>query len=157
MADRAIAEASLDEPSVEDLDWLIGEWKSASDEGAEIRVTYSWAGNKKFIQGRFTIQEKTIGFGGTQVIGIDPATGEVHSWTFEADGGVAEADWERRWRPLALDVSGTLSDGRTLTETNVLRRVNDDLFTWQSVDRLLDDAEVPDLPPVKVTRIKLAK
>jgi len=36
----------------------------------------------------------------------------------------------------------------------VLRRVNDDTFTWQSINRLLDDKEIADLPPVKVTRIK---
>jgi uncharacterized protein (TIGR02246 family) len=149
-----LREVSLDDPTMEDLGWLVGEWKSASSDGAEIRVSYSWEGNKKFIQARFSVQEKTIGFGGTQFIGVDPATGEIHSWTFEADGGVGNADWQRDGDHWALDVTGTLSDGRVLTETNVLRRISNDLFTWQSVDRMLGDSELPDLPPVKVSRIK---
>jgi hypothetical protein len=36
----------------------------------------------------------------------------------------------------------------------VLRRINDDTVTWQSVDRFFGDEEIPDLAPVKVTRIK---
>jgi uncharacterized protein (TIGR02246 family) len=149
-----LRESSRNEPTIEDLGWLIGEWKSANNEGAEIRSTYSWDANKKFIHVRFTVQEKTIGFGGTQIIGVDPATGGIRSWTFEARGGVAEADWQRDGDNWVLDAVGTMPDGRILSETNVLRRVNDDTITWQSVDRTLDDVDVPDLAPVKVTRVK---
>jgi hypothetical protein len=88
---------------------------------------------------------------------VDPATGALHTWTFEADGGVGEADWNRDGDHWVLDAAGTSSDGRQLTETNILRRVNDDTFTWQSVDRTLDDNTIPDLPPVKVTRVKTEK
>jgi hypothetical protein len=56
-----------------------------------------------------------------------------------------------------LDATGTLADGRTLTETSILRRVSDDEFTWQSIDRSLEDDALTDLPPVKVTRLKPAK
>ena len=38
-------------------------------------------------------------------------------------------------------------DGRILTATNVLRRINDDLFTWQSIGRRLDEEEIPTSPP----------
>jgi len=147
-------ESSVEEDTIEDLGWLIGEWKSAGDEGAEIRTTYTWDGDKKFIQGKFALQEKSIGFGGTQIIGVDPTTGEVHSWTFESSGGVGEADWTRDGDQWVLDVVGTMPDGRVLSETNVLTRINENTFTWQSIDRALDDTEVPDLPPVKVTRVQ---
>ncbi len=70
---------------------------------------------------------------------------------------MGEADWSRDGDHWVLDADGTLPDGRTLTETNILRRVDDDTFTWQSVDRLLDDSELPDLAPVKVTRVKPKK
>lgn len=148
---------AVKEPSIEDLGWLIGEWKSVSGAGAEIHTTYAWAPGKKFIQMRFTLKEKELAVGGTQVIGVDPATGAIHSWTFEANGGIGEADWHRDGDHWVLDAGGTLADGGTLTETNVLRRVNDDTFTWQSVNRLLDGAELADLTPVKVTRIKTEK
>ena len=84
----------------------------------------------------------------------DPATGGIRSWTIEANGGVAEADWRRDGDHWVLDSDGTLPDGRTLKQTNVLRRINNDTITWQSVDRSLGDETIPDLAPVKVTRIK---
>lgn len=153
----SLVESSSDENNLADLSWLIGEWKSTAGSGAEIRTTYSWAPNKKFIHGAFSIKEKELSLSGTQIIGIDPATGQLHSWTFEADGGVGEADWERDGDHWVLDVAGTLADGAALMETNVLRRIDDDTFTWQSIDRLLDDEELEELPPVKVNRMKTTK
>lgn len=143
-----------DNMTIDQLGWLIGEWKSAAGQGAEIRTAYSWDPSKKFINVRFTIQEQTVGFGGSQVIGVDPATAGIRSWTFEASGGVGEADWHADGDHWVLDAVGTLPDGRTLTQTNVLRRINADTFTWQSINRLLGDVPLPDLPPVKVTRVK---
>ena len=143
-----------DNATVDDLSWLIGEWKSVTGEGAEIRTTYTWDDNKKFINVQFTLKEPTLSLSGRQIIGVDPATGGIRSWTFEANGGVAEADWRHDGDHWVLDSDGTLPDGRTLTQTNVLRRINDDTVTWQSVDRLLGDEKIPDLAPVKVTRIK---
>jgi uncharacterized protein (TIGR02246 family) len=152
-----LSESPGGDASIDDLAWLVGEWKSASGQGAEIHTTYSWAPNKKFIHSRFTIKEKDLELSGSQVIGVDPATGSLHTWTFEADGGVGEADWNPDGDHWILDAAGTLADGSTLTETNILRRVNNDMFTWQSIDRLFDDAELPDLAPVKVTRVKPGK
>jgi uncharacterized protein (TIGR02246 family) len=144
-------------PSINDLAWLVGEWKSQSGQGAEIHTTYSWAPSQKFLHVRFTLQEKQLAATGNQVIGVDPATGALHTWTFEANGGVGDADWSSDGDHWVLRAVGTLTDGRELAETNILRRVDDDTFTWQSIDRTLDDTPVPDLPPVKVTRVKPEK
>jgi uncharacterized protein (TIGR02246 family) len=150
-------ESPGDRASIEDLGWLVGEWRSMAGQGAEIRTTYSWAPNQKFLQVQFSIKEKALTLSGSQVIGVDPATGAIHTWTFEADGGVGEADWSRDGDQWVLDAAGTLTDGRTLAETNILTRVNDDTFTFQSIDRTLEDTTLPDLPPVKVTRVKPEK
>ena len=152
-----LSESPKDEVSIEDLGWLIGQWKSTRGEEAEIQTTYSWAPSKKFIHVLFTIKEADRAFTGSQVIGLDPATGAIHSWTFEANGGIGEADWSRDGDHWVLDAAATLADGSSLTQTNILRRVNDDTFTWQSIGRRLDDAEIADLAPVKVTRIKTEK
>lgn len=149
-----LEETAGGDPSVEDLDWLVGEWRSAVGEAAEIRTTYEWAPGKAFLQAQFTLKEQELDLGGTQVIGVDPETGALHSWTFEAGGGIGEADWYPDGDHWVLEAAGTLTDGRTLFETNILRRIDDDTFTWQSTGRLLDDVELPDLPPVKVTRVK---
>jgi uncharacterized protein (TIGR02246 family) len=152
-----LSESPAGGPSIADLAWLIGEWKSTSGQGAEIRTTYSWAPSKKFIHAQFSIKEKALALAGFQVIGVDPETKAIHTWTFEADGGVGEASWNPDGDHWVLDADGTLADGSALSETNILRRVNADTFTWQSIDRMHDDDELPDLAPVKVTRVKTEK
>lgn len=150
-------ETRNDKVSVADLDWLVGEWKSSPRQGAEIRTIYSWAPNKKFLKVEFSLKEKELELSGVQVLGVDPATGGIRTWTFEADGGVGEGDWSRDGDHWTIDASGTLADGTTLTETNILRRIDADTFTWQSVNRLLGENAIDDLPPVKVTRVKPQK
>lgn len=144
----------LESVEIADLGWLVGRWRSTAGGGAEIQATYAWDAGKKFIRVQYALKEADLALSGAQVIGLDPATGTIHSWTFEADGGIGEADWFRDGDHWVLDAAGTLADGRGLTETNVLRRIDDDTFTWQSVNRVLGDEVLPDLPPVKVTRIK---
>ena len=151
------AETASPEPALDDLSWLIGEWKSSRGEGAEIRTVYTWSANKKFIYVDFTLQEQGLSLSGKQVIGIDPATRQIRSWTFEADGGVGVGDWSRDGDHWVITATGTLADGRSLNETNVLRRVSADVVTWQSVNRQLADNDFPDLPPVKVARVKAQK
>lgn len=145
--------SAMNGPSIDDLEWLIGSWSSRTGDGAEIRTTYAWEPGKKFIRMQFALREKEIAFSGTQLIGVDPATGMLHSWTFESDGGIGEADWYRDEDHWVLDAAGTLADGSTLSETNVLRRIDKDTFTWQSTNRLLNDNQLADLPPVKVSRV----
>ena len=151
-----LAETTDDEPSLDDLAWLVGDWKSLAGQDAEILTTYSRDEDGKFLKVRFTIKGKDRTLSGFQVLGKDPATGAIRAWTFEAEGGIGEAVWARDGDHWTAEATGTLADGRTLVATNILRRINDDLFTWQSIDRMLDDEELPDLPPVKVTRVKPA-
>ena len=151
------SESEREETPLEDLAWLIGQWKSTAGEGVEVQTTYTWDANKKFIHAKFAVKGKDRELSGHQVIGVDPETGLLHSWTFEADGGIGEADWSRDGDHWLLTATGTLSDGSSLAETNILHRVNEDTFTWQSIDRQLDDAPLDDLAPVKITRIKTEK
>jgi uncharacterized protein (TIGR02246 family) len=151
----SVIESPVEEQaSAGDIGWLVGKWKSAEGGAAEIETTYSWDPGKKFIIARFTIKERELSYSGTQVIGVDPATGQIHSWTFGAEGGIAEADWNRDGDHWVLDVSGTTADGSAVMEKNILRRVSDDVVTWQSVNRKIGDAGLADLAPVKVTRVK---
>jgi uncharacterized protein (TIGR02246 family) len=150
----SLREQTEDDASpLRDLAWLIGDWKS-KDQAADITTTYSWDENKKFIQVRFKIKERDRTLSGFQVLGTDPSSGDLRAWTFEAGGGIGQATWIRDGNHWVAESSGTFADGRTLTSTNILRRINDDTFTWQSINRRLGDGEIADLPPVKVTRLK---
>jgi uncharacterized protein (TIGR02246 family) len=152
-----LSDSSIVDASIEDLAWLIGEWKTPAGEQAENLTTYAWNDSKTFIRVHFSCTDKDLALSGDQMIGVDPATGQIRAWVFEAEGGVGETHWQRDGDHWTLAAAGTMADGGTLVETNVLRRIDDDTFTWQSIGRALDDVPLPDLPPVRVTRVKPQK
>jgi len=142
-----------EQATLRDLEWLIGTWETKGAE-AQARTTYQWVGNKSFIRSEFTVREKDKSVTGTQMIGLDPNTGELRIWTFEADGGYGEGTCERDGKKWVFSSSATLSDGSAMTATNILTQINNDTFTWQPVNLTIDGEPVGNLPPVKVTRVK---
>jgi uncharacterized protein (TIGR02246 family) len=142
--------------TLRDLEWLIGTWKAQRD-GTEVVTTYEWNEEKTFIKARFTIKQDGRTLTGTQRIGKDPSTGRLRSWTFENGGGFGEAAWDRDGKKWLVEAKGVLEDGSRLTATNILTRIDDNTFTWQSTERTVDEEGLPDLPPIKVTRVKAGK
>jgi len=140
--------------SLADLAWLIGSWEADNAE-VSARTTYDWTESKHFIRARYSIAPKKAGeaaSSGVQVIGVHPATGLIHSWTFDGDGGVGEASWTYDGEQWVIDSVGTLASGASSTALNYLARRGDSLFTWRSVQRTVNGAHLPDVPAVKVTR-----
>ena len=43
------------------------------------------------------------------------------------------------------------------TCVNILLPLGPDAFTWQSIERSVGEAELPGIPPVRVTRVKNSK
>jgi uncharacterized protein (TIGR02246 family) len=144
---------STEQAEITDIAWLIGTWESTGGD-ATARTSYEWAPNKKFIIARYTITPKDgKPMIGTQVIGVDPSTDTIRSWTFDADGGIGEATWawdDGRW---AIDSDATLSDGSDTTALNFLTKTGEDTFTWKSVKRTLEGDELPDIGPITVKRV----
>jgi uncharacterized protein (TIGR02246 family) len=139
--------------ALRDLDWLIGTWTSKTPKG-EVSTTYAWDESKNFIHVSFSIKEKDQTISGTQIIGKDPRTGQLHSWIFESDGGFGEASWAEDGKRWVLTATGVEPDGSEMTATNILQPLDKNSFTWQSTDRKSGDDELPDIAPVKVTRVK---
>jgi uncharacterized protein (TIGR02246 family) len=139
--------------SLHDLEWLIGTWVAKRDD-AEVHTTYEWLWNKSYIRVEFTIRQKDRTLSGFQMIGLDPESKELRSWTFESEGGFGEATWSRDGKKWVLESAGRLTDGSTMAATLILTPVDQDSFTWQAVKRSIDGEEADDLPPVKVTRVK---
>jgi uncharacterized protein (TIGR02246 family) len=142
--------------SLFDLEWLIGTWQAKRDD-MEVETTYEWAAKKKYIVMTFTIKDKNRTQKGKQFITHDASTGLLRSWTFEDDGDFGEAVWIREGKKWMIDASGVLESGATMTATNIMTPINEDTFLWQSVERTLDEEALPDVPPIKVTRVKSKK
>jgi uncharacterized protein (TIGR02246 family) len=139
--------------SLRDLGWLIGTWE-ARTEAAQVRTAYEWGAGKNSIRCAITIQGKSRNLTATQLLMRDPRSGLLRSWLFGDDGGFGEATWARDGKRWVITATGVEADGGELTATNLLTTVNNDTFTWQSTERTLDGEELPNIPPIKVTRVK---
>jgi uncharacterized protein (TIGR02246 family) len=139
--------------SIRDLEWLIGTWEAKRDD-TDVLTTYEWWGDKSYIRVNITIKKKDETREGFQMIGKDASTGQIRSWTFDRDGGFGEATWSRDGQKWIQESAGVLDDGRILAATNILTPIDNDAFTFQSVQRSAAGEDVADIPPVRVTRVK---
>lgn len=138
---------------IRDLEWLIGTWETKGGDTV-VRTKYEWWGEKSYIRVHITLTQKGKTREGFQMIGKDGSTGQLRSWTFDAEGAFAEANWTRDGKKWVQASTGVLEDGSVLAATNILTRIDDDAFTFQSVERTLNDAEMEDVPPVRIVRVK---
>lgn len=149
-----VREWSTETAGLTDLNWLIGSWV-AKRENVEVLTTYEWWQNKAFIRAEFTVKQKDHVLTGTQIIGQDPATGELRSWTFSSDGSFGATTWaqieENEWH---IDSAAVQGDGSIIEATNILKQVDENTMSWQSVNRVIEGLELEDQPPVKVQRVK---
>jgi uncharacterized protein (TIGR02246 family) len=144
------------EVTTKNLEWLVGEWAAKGD-GGELRITYAWDEGKTFLHGKYALTKdgKPVS-SGTQVIGTNPGGG-LRSWVFDGSGTFGEGVWVRDGDRWVNEAAGTLPDGTETTAVNILIPLGPDAFTWQSTERTAGEVDLPDSPPVKVTRVKAGK
>src|SRR5262245_30929937 len=117
------------------LEWMVGSWVD-EDKDARVETECNWTKNRNLLTRSFSISVgNKIEMSGMQVIGWDPAAKSIRSWTFDSDGGFAEATWtfqKDRWQ---IRNSGILADGRKASALNILKPVDANSFTWQTTER----------------------
>ncbi len=139
--------------NLRDLDWLIGTWEAKRD-NVEVRTTYEWWGDKTYLRVSITVKRDGKESTGFQMIGVNRSTGLIQSWTFDPDGSFGEATWSRDGKKWMLDSAAVLEDGSVVAGTNIITWIDNDTFTFQSVDRTINGEQAVDIPPVRVSRIK---
>lgn len=135
------------------LAWAIGEWTDDSN-GQEIgHVLFEWTPEGNFIVSTYAVTSKDVLLHrGTQWIGWDSAANQIHSWSFESDGGFGQGAWKEDGGKWVIETSTTLPDGKKMTATNIVSRVDDNTITWQSTKRTLDGKSLPDTEEIKLKR-----
>lgn len=134
------------------LEWMIGHWVD-KDENSTIDTVCQWTKNKNFITRSFSVAIKDrIELEGTQVIGWDPAAGNIRSWMFDSEGGFGEGVWTRKGQSWIIKTSRTLSGGEKASAINVITPVDRNSFTWQSTGREIDGELQPNIDEVTVVR-----
>lgn len=137
---------------LQQLEWLIGEWVDESPE-AVVTSTYRWSDDGNFIINEFSA--KFAGrplMSGTQRFGWDPLANQIRSWVFDSTGGFGEGLWTRDGDRWIIKLRNVTSDGQVGSATNVLTRIDQDRWGWQSHDRMVGGELTPEIEQVIVVR-----
>jgi len=140
---------------LEDLAWLIGDWKGEADKGESGTASYSWAENQNFIVSEFATTLNGIPVvGGTQWIGWDAVDMRIRSWSFYSSGGFGEAAWTKDGGSWVTKVTARTAAGKKVSATNTLTKVDADHLTSQISQLTVDGQQMPDPPAMKLKRVK---
>lgn len=146
-------EWGADQDRLADLEWLIGKW-SVAVKDQEVILSFERDASKAFLVGQFAKKEKDkTSVSGTMKIGLDPRSGQLRSWHFDNDGGHGQARWIRDGSRWVLDARGVTGAGAETASVNLLGRLGPDEFTWQSIDRMIDQVGIPNTVPLKLRRV----
>ncbi len=139
---------------LKELEWMVGSWIDNDDEdNATIETDCSWTKNKNFMTRSFAIAVgDQIDLSGMQFIGWDAANKQFRSWVFDSDGGFAEGKWTKKGDRWFIQQTGTLPDGRKASEVNIIKRLDNSSFTWQTVQRSVDGDLLPDIDEITIVR-----
>ncbi len=143
--------------SAADLDWLIGTW-TAEEHGVRFDSVCRWVANENFVERTHTTtQIDGTTSSGVQLIGWNPASSQVQSWTFSPDGGHALGVWMMTTSGWAAQMQGITGDGTPTSSVTELRRLDDNAYVWQSIERTVDGMALPDTDEVVIKRVPAAK
>jgi uncharacterized protein (TIGR02246 family) len=156
---ESLREAEAHPPSnaehFEDLEWLIGDWTGEAEKGESARASFTWAENQNFIVSTFATTVNDIPVvGGTRWIGWDAVEKKIRSWSFYSRGGTGQAVWTKDGNKWLQETTANTADGKKVSATNILTKVDDDHATLQMTKLTVDGKEMPDPKPVKMKRVK---
>lgn len=139
---------------LKDLEWFVGEWMDEVD-GASVELDCQWTKNQNHIGCRFKITRgDEVPFSGLQIIGWDPQQKVIRSWLFDSDGGFVSGVWTKHDDHWTIQSVATLADGGSGSYTGVIRPIDDESFSWQKVNQVIDGQILPNMDEVIVRRKK---
>ena len=134
------------------LEWMVGTWQDKSGDQT-VQAKINWAGDKNFLVRTINVQGNETSTDGWEIIGWDPVRQQIRSWIFDSNGGFGESSWVNNGEDWLIRASNVLPDGGRSTAENVLTRVDDNKFTWESQNRTLNGEPQPSLDKIEVQRV----
>jgi len=139
--------------ALKDLEWLIGRWVDDSGD-ARVDTTFRWAASNAFLLRSFAV---TTADGdvreGTQVIGWDPRSNEIRSWSFQSDGSFGDATWSKSGDDWLGKSSQTLADGRAASGTFVYSPVSKDEISIRLIGHEIEGEPQPTDAAITIKRV----
>lgn len=137
---------------LKELEWMIGTWIDQDGQN-RIETTCQWSKNQSFLVRSFSVAIRDrIDVAGMQVVGWDPAAKQIRSWVFDSDGGFGEGVWKKKGNRWHIQTTGTLPDGGKTSAVNIITYLDNDRFTWQSINREAGGELLPNVDEVIVVR-----
>jgi uncharacterized protein (TIGR02246 family) len=139
--------------ALQELAWMVGDWRGEG-ENTQAHLRCNWTGGGRFLFRSFVIRAGDKGnVAGTQIIGHDPSSGQIRSWTFDSDGGFSEGVWSREKDRWIVKATAVMPDGGTGSEQRVITRDGEDRFAWRSVQRQVNGGILPGSKEITVVRV----
>lgn len=129
--------------ALNELNWMIGNWV---DDGGDIQVktSVSWAANDAFLLRSFAVTTADdVVRQGTEVIGWDPRSGEIRSWSFQGDGSFGDGTWRKNGDDWMVKSSQTLPDGRAASGTYIFSKRSDDELSVRLIGHVIEGEPQP--------------
>ena len=138
--------------NLKSLEWMIGSWID-SDETATVETECEWTKNKNFMTRSFAVVSREgVELSGMQIVGWDAEAQQIRSWVFDSTGGFGEGTWTADGDNWTIESVGKLVDGRKTSATNLLKKIDDDSYTWESINRQADGELQPNVDAVTIVR-----
>lgn len=138
--------------ALQELEWMIGTWQDQSD-SATVNTTVRWTPNQAFLLRSFSAEFSDGGsFEGTQVIGWDPLSKQIRTWTFNSDGSFGEGTIAKNGDGWLLKMWQVLGDGSVANATHVLSKADDNTMTIQAIGKTINGEPVPASGTITVVR-----
>lgn len=135
------------------LEWMVGKWVDDEGDDVDAEGECNWSKNRNFLVRSYALSVRDqINMSGMQVIGWDPAAKAIRSWTFDSDGTFAEATWTRKGDSWFVRNTGVVADGRRASMVNVIKPVDENSFTWQTIERTVGGELLPNIDEVAIVR-----
>ncbi|KAA5539067.1 SgcJ/EcaC family oxidoreductase [Roseiconus nitratireducens] len=153
----SIEEMPLPQPptsydALKQLDWLVGQWVDDSDQ-TRVDTTVRWSPNQAFLIRSFVASDdQGVSQQGTQVIGWDPRSQEIRSWTFNSDGSFGDGVWSQSGEDWLIKSSQTTAEGLAASGTYVLSRPDDETIQLQLIGHEIEGEPQPSTEVVTVVR-----
>ena len=144
-----------------DLEWLVGDWVDSSDE-APVVSSIKYSANNAFLvrivaEGASNSEEDAVASRTiTQIIGWDPRSQAIRSWSFHSDGSFGEGVWTKQDNRWSIVATQTLPNGDLATGTYVMTLADEQTLEIQLVGHEVAGVPMPAAVPVIVTRQPVA-
>lgn len=139
--------------ALQDLAWLEGAWLDDSKDSPVVS-TFRWSPTGSFLIRSFSTKDGDAATQlGTQIIGWDPRSQQIRSWTFNADGSFGDGVWAKSGSDWSIKSTQTLADGRAASGTYVISPVDKNTVTLRLVGQEVEGEPAPASEPISLRRV----